>query len=205
MFLGEMGANTKMTRLYGWGRKPERVVLRSLTDIERRPRSWSRYDRPGRRLTLVIDGAMTGEVFSAYVQQQLAPTLSPDDIVMLDNLSSHKHARIRDAIEAVGGTLAYLSPYSPNLNPIERHFSKLKELLRKHAERTNDSLWTRIGQLVIEFTLTNAATISVTVDPSRTNSESVLGSTLSPLSSKRLITGRDSKLLIQNRQKQTVN
>ena len=101
---------------------------------------------------LVIDGALTGELFLAYVQQQLIPTLSPGDIVVLDNLSSHKHAGVRESLEAAGCTLAYLPPYSPDLNPIELLFSKLKSLLRKHAERTIDSLWTRIGQLVDEFT-----------------------------------------------------
>ena len=77
--------------------------------------------------------------------------MSPGDIVVLDNLSSHKHAGVRESIEVAGCTLAYLPPYSPDLNPIELLFSKLKSLLRKHAERTVDSLWTRIGKLVTEF------------------------------------------------------
>ena len=90
-------------------------------------------------------------MFLAYVPQQLVPTLTPGDIVVLDNLSSHHRAGIREAIEAAGGTLAYLPPYSPDLNPLELLFSKLKSRLRKHVERTLDSLWTRLGQLVSEF------------------------------------------------------
>ena len=89
-----------------------------------------------------------------HVQQQLVPTLTPGDIVVMDNLSSHHRAGIREAIESAGCTLAYLPPYGPDLNPIEQLFSKLKSQLRKHAERTLDSLdslWTRIGQLVSEF------------------------------------------------------
>ena len=103
---------------------------------------------------MVIDGAMNGDLFLAYVQQQLVPTLHRGDIVVMDNLSSHKKPGVREAIEQAGATLAYLPPYSPDLNPIELAFSKLKTLLRKHAERTRESLWDRIGKLVDEFTPT---------------------------------------------------
>ena len=99
----------------------------------------------------VIDGARNGALFLAYIPQQLVPTLTPGDIVVLDNLSSHHRAGIREAIEAAGGTLAYLPPYSPDLNPLELLFSKRKSRLRKHAERTRESLWTRLDQLVSEF------------------------------------------------------
>ena len=98
----------------------------------------------------VFDGPINGESFRAYVEQILVPTLKPGDIVVLDNLSHHR-AGIREALEAAGCTLAYLPPYSPDLNPLELLFSKLKSRLRKHAERTRDSLWTRLGQLVSEF------------------------------------------------------
>ena len=97
---------------------------------------------------LVIDGTMNGELFLAYVQQQLAPTLTPGDIVVMDNLSSHHLAGVR---EAASRTLVYRPPYRPDPNPIERLFSKRKSRLRKHAERTRDSLWNRIGQLASEF------------------------------------------------------
>ena len=105
----------------------------------------------GMTAPMVIDGAMNGDLFLAYVRQQLVPTLHCGDIVVMDNLSSHKKPGVKEAIEQAGATLAYLPPYSPDLNPIELAFSKLKTLLRKHAERTRESLWNRIGKLVDEF------------------------------------------------------
>ncbi len=103
---------------------------------------------------LVLDGAINGAVFLAYVEQFLAPTLSPGDVVVLDNLSSHKVAGVREAIEARGATLLYLPPYSPDLNPIELAFSKLKGLLRDAAERTVEALWQTIGRLLGRFSPT---------------------------------------------------
>lgn len=94
----------------------------------------------------VFDGAINGERFRAYVEQVLAPTLRPDDIVLLDNLSSHKIAGIKDAITAQGAQLLYLPPYSPDLNPIEQAFAKFKAALRKAAERTREALWQTIGR-----------------------------------------------------------
>ena len=110
----------------------------------------------GLRLTgmtapMVLDGPINGQWFQAYVDQVLVPTLSPGDIVVMDNLGSHKGAGVRKAIEATGATLLYLPPYSPDFNPIEKAFSKLKALLRKAAERTVDALWNRIGELLKEF------------------------------------------------------
>ena len=94
---------------------------------------------------------MNGETFLAYIQQQLAPTLQPGDIVVLDNLSSHKVSGVRETIERAGATLLYLPPYSPDLNPIELAFSKLKRLLRDAAERTVEALWRTIGRLLERF------------------------------------------------------
>ena len=88
---------------------------------------------------LVIDGAINGELFLAYVEQMLAPTLSPGEIVVLDNLSSHKVKGVREAVEARGATTLYLPPYSPDLNPIEQAFAKLKRLLRSAAARTREA------------------------------------------------------------------
>lgn len=99
----------------------------------------------------VIDGAVNGESFLAYVEQVLVPTLRPGDIVVLDNLSSHKVGGVRAAVEAAGATLRYLPPYSPDLNPIEQLFAKLKAILRKVAARTVEGLWAAIGQLVQAF------------------------------------------------------
>jgi transposase len=106
---------------------------------------------------MVLDGPVNGQWFQAYVDQVLVPTLSPDDIVIMDNLGSHKGAGVRKAIEAAGATLLYLPPYSPDFNPIEKAFSKLKALLRKAAERTVDALWDRIGLLLREFSPTECA------------------------------------------------
>jgi transposase len=99
----------------------------------------------------VVDGPMNGDVFEAYVRQQLVPTLKPGDIVIMDNLSSHKRAGVREAIEAVGAQLQYLPPYSPDLNPIELAFSKLKSLLRKAEERTVSGLWKMLGEALDAF------------------------------------------------------
>lgn len=96
-------------------------------------------------MPLVIDGAMNREIFRAYVEQILAPTLVPGDPVILDNLSSHKVAGVREAIEAAGARLLHLPPYSPDLNPIEQACANLKSLLRKAATRSVDALWTAIG------------------------------------------------------------
>ena len=102
------------------------------------------------RLTapMVADGPMDGEMFLAWVRQFLCPTLQPGDIVVLDNLSSHKVDKVQLAIAAVGATVLYLPPDSPDLNPIEKLFSKLKSLLRKTAKRSVDDLWMEIGQLL---------------------------------------------------------
>ena len=103
---------------------------------------------------LVVDGAINGELFLSYVRQQLAPTLLHGDIVGMDNLSAHKVAGVRQAIEAADAQVVYLPPYSPDLNPIELVFSKFKWLVRSAAERTVDGLWRLCGQLLDQFTST---------------------------------------------------
>jgi transposase len=101
---------------------------------------------------MVLDGPINGDWFEAYVSQILLPTLRPGDVVLMDNLSSHKRASVQEMIEAKGARLRFLPPYSPDFNPIEMAFSKLKALLRKVAERTVDGLWTAIGRFVDVFT-----------------------------------------------------
>ena len=101
---------------------------------------------------MVLDGPINGDAFQAYVEQVLVPQLAPGDIVVMDNLGSHKRPAIRAAIEAAGARLLYLPPYSPDFNPIENAFAKLKALLRKAAARTVDGLWSVIGRLVDLFT-----------------------------------------------------
>ena len=101
---------------------------------------------------MVLDGPINRDAFQAYVDQVLVPELRPGDVVVMDNLSSHKGPAVRRAIEAVGASLLYLPPYSPDLNPIENAFAKLKALLRKAAERTVGALWDRIGIALDAFT-----------------------------------------------------
>lgn len=103
---------------------------------------------------LVLDGAINGEAFLAYIEQFLAPTLADGDIVIADNLSSHKIAGVREAIEARGASLWFLPPYSPDLNPIEQAFAKLKQLVRSVAPRTREGLWNALGSAVRRFTPT---------------------------------------------------
>lgn len=100
----------------------------------------------------VIDGPINGRSFLAYVEQLLVPTLAPGDIVIMDNLGSHKGQAVRKAIRAAGAKLFFLPPYSPDLNPIEQVFAKLKTLLRKAEERTVEATWRRIGLLLTAFT-----------------------------------------------------
>ena len=101
---------------------------------------------------MVLDGPINGRAFQAYVDQVLVPELRKGDIVVMDNLGSHKGASVRAAIEAAGAKLLYLPPYSPDFNPIENAFSKLKALLRKAAERTVEGLWNAIGRCLDRFT-----------------------------------------------------
>ena len=105
----------------------------------------------GMTAPMVLDGAMNGTAFLAYVEQVLVPTLSLGDIVVMDNLSAHKSAGVRSAIEAAGASLRHLPPYSPDFNPIEQAFSKLKALLRKAAARTIPDLWAAIAEAIPLF------------------------------------------------------
>jgi len=94
---------------------------------------------------------MNGDIFEAYTKQQLVPTLKSGDVVVMDNLAAHKRVAVREAIEAVGAKLVFLPPYSPDFNPIELLFAKLKWLLRIAQERTVEALWKRIGKLIDRF------------------------------------------------------
>jgi transposase len=106
---------------------------------------------------MVLDGPMDQDAFLAYVREILCPTLHPGDIVIADNLRSHKNEAVRTAIEAVGATIRYLPPYSPDFNPIEMVFAKLKAFLKKAAHRTVDALWNDIGTLLTTFSPTECA------------------------------------------------
>lgn len=105
----------------------------------------------------VLDQPINGQSFAAYVEQFLVPTLKPGDVVIMDNLSSHKRPAIRQAIRSVGARLLFLPPYSPDLNPIEQMFAKLKHLLRKAAKRTAEATWQCIGSLLDAFSADECA------------------------------------------------
>lgn len=143
-----------MARRYGWGKTSSRVIDSVPHGHWKTTTFVAALRTTGLTAPTVLDGPMNGEFFLAYVEQQLVPTLHAGDLVVMDNLSSHKQAGVRDAIESVGADLMYLPPYSPDLNPIELAFSKFKSLLRRHAERTIEDLWQRIGQLLDHFTTT---------------------------------------------------
>lgn len=151
VFLDETAASTHMARRYGWGPRSARVISDVPHGHWKTTTFVGALRTSGMTAPTVIDGAMNGELFLAYVEQQLVPTLQAGDIVVMDNLSSHKRAGVQEAIAAAGATLMYLPPYSPDLNPIELAFSKLKTLLRKSAARTVPELWDRIGELVQQF------------------------------------------------------
>ena len=152
VFLDETSAATNMVRRYGWGPKGERLVDAVPAGHWKTTTFVAGLRHDGVVAPFVLDGPMTGEVFRAYVAQMLAPALLPGDVVVMDNLPAHKVAGIKEAIRAAGASILYLPPYSPDLNPIEQFFAKLKALLRKAAARTQDALWSTIGQALDAFT-----------------------------------------------------
>ena len=151
VFLDETWATTNMARRYGRAPRGERVIASVPHGHWKTSTFVAGLREDAITAPLVIDGAMNGETFRAYIEQFLAPTLAHGDIVIMDNLSSHKVAGVREAIEARGASLIYLPPYSPDLNPIEQAFAKLKALLRKAAPRTVESLWSVIGESLSAF------------------------------------------------------
>ena len=157
VFLDETWTTTNMARRFGRSPNGERVIGAVPQGHWQTSTFVAGLRQNGLIAPLVLDGAMDGEAFLAYVQQFLAPALRPGDIVVIDNLSSHKVAGVREAIEAAGASLLYLPPYSPDLNPIEQVFAKLKALLRSAACRTLDALWTRIGSVLTRFTAQECA------------------------------------------------
>ena len=151
VFVDETWAKTNMTRTRGWATRGQRLL--AAVPFAR----WSTMTfLAGLRATgitapFVFDGPINACLFQAWVEQVLVPTLRPGDIVVLDNLGSHKGPAVRRAIRQVGAHLLFLPPYSPDLNPIEMMFAKLKTLLRKADERSIAAVWHRIGSLLNEF------------------------------------------------------
>src|SRR6202008_3356303 len=144
IFIDETGASTKMARLRGRAFKGERCRA-SVPFCHWKTTTFTAALRStGLTAPLVLNGPMDGAAFLAYVRQVLVTGLKPGDIVIMDNLRAHKVKGVREAIESAGAHLIYLPPYSPDLNPIENAFSKLKAILRKAAARTIDDLWAAI-------------------------------------------------------------
>jgi transposase len=141
-----------MTRTYGRSQLGSRLIEKTPSGRWQTTTFLGALRAEGFVAPLTVEGAINGPLFCAWVKQHLVPTLRPGDIVVMDNLSSHKVAGVRQAIEEAGAELRYLPPYSPDLNPIELAFSKLKKLLRDGAERTADKLWTLCGRILDEFT-----------------------------------------------------
>lgn len=157
VFLDETWLKTNMIKTTGWAPKGERLVDHAPfghwnTQTFIAALRHDRLDAPW-----VIPGAINAELFATYIETQLAPSLSSGDVVILDNLSSHKTPRAARALREVGAWFLFLPPYSPDLNPIEMAFSKLKALIRKAAARTYDDLWRAAGQVCDLFSPTECA------------------------------------------------
>jgi len=152
VFVDEMGTNTSLAPLYGWSCRGERARLKA-------PRNWgtnltllASITREGIGPCLAVEGATTREVFEAYLEHVLVLSLRPGQVVVMDNLTSHKGGRVKELIEGIGCELLYLPPYSPDLNPIEQAFSKVKALLRRAEARTRAILIGVMGQALSAVT-----------------------------------------------------
>jgi transposase len=152
VFIDETGASTKMARLYGRSRRGTRCIASIPHGHWKTTTFVGAMRQTGMTAPMLLDGAMDGAAFLAYVEQVLGPTLQPGDIVVMDNLPAHKPDEVRSAIEQAGAALRYLPPYSPDLNPIEMAFAKLKAILKKAAARTVEDLWQAIAAPLPRFT-----------------------------------------------------
>ena len=152
VFLDETSTSTNMVRQYGRCPKGERLVDAVPQGHWKTTTLVAGVRQSGIVAPLVLSGAMTGEIFRAYVEQMLAPSLRPGDVVVLDKLPVHRVAGICEAVQAVGASVLYLPAYSPDLNPIEQVFAKLKAFLRKASTRTKQALWSTIGELLCQCT-----------------------------------------------------
>lgn len=147
VFIDETATNTKMYKQMGWSRKGERLIDFVPFGHWKTQTFISGLRHNGMTAPWVIDGPMNKATFEVYVETQLAPTLNKGDVVILDNLSSHKSAKAKQILRDIGCWFLFLPPYSPDLNPIEMAFSKLKTLLRKACARSFDEVWKNIGEI----------------------------------------------------------
>jgi len=157
VFIDETWATTNMARRYGRCARGRRLRAAVPHGHWQTSTFVAGLRQEGITAPFVIGHAMNGCIFRAYVERVLAPTLEPGDVVIMDNLGSHKVAGVRSAIEARGATLLYLPAYSPDLNPIEQAFAKLKALLRTAAKRTVEDLWNALGETLDRFSTAECA------------------------------------------------
>jgi len=151
VFIDETWAKTNLARTRGRARRGVRLLAKVPYGHWKTTTFVAALRSVGLTAPTVVDGAMNGATFLAYVRQQLVPTLATGDLVIMDNLAAHKVAGVREAIEAAGAKILYLPPYSPDLNPIELVFSKLKWLLRSAQARTVEALHSLLGKLLDQF------------------------------------------------------
>ena len=164
IFLDECGTNTKMARLYGRAKRGERCRAAIPHGHWKTTTLVAGLSSDGIIAPMTLDGAMDGEMFSAYVTTLLAPCLMPGDIVIMDNLPAHKVSGARQAIEDAGARIVFLPPYSPDFNPIEKAIAQMKSFLKKTAARTKAELDTAIAKAIDIVTPQNAQTISQRAD-----------------------------------------
>lgn len=157
IFIDETWAKTNMVRLRGRAPVGQRLVDKTPHGHWKTTTLIAALGMDGIRCSTTVDGAVNADVFEAFVKQVLLPELKPGDVVVMDNLSSHKRVRTRALIEGVGARLRFLPPYSPDLNPIEMIFAKIKQLLRSLACRTRDALWREMQSVLDQITPTDAA------------------------------------------------
>jgi len=157
VFIDETWVKTNMAPLRGWGPCGQRLPGRAPFGHWNTSTFLAALRRDAITAPCVFDGPINGEAFRAYVEQVLVPTLQPGDIVVMDNLGSHKGKAVRSMIRKAGARLFFLPPYSPDLNPIEQVFAKLKHMLRKAQERTTERSWRRIAELLDCFSKTECA------------------------------------------------
>jgi len=156
VFIDETWCKTNMTRLRGRALRGERLIEKVPHGHWKTTSLIAALDVQGIRCSTTVDGAINGDMFVAFCQQVLAATLQPGDLVVMDNLSSHKVTGVRQAIEDTGASVVYLPPYSPDFNPIELAFSKLKQLMRSAAHRTVAGLWGQTQGLLDQITSSDA-------------------------------------------------
>ena len=156
IFIDETWAKTNMTRRYGRAPIGQRLIDKTPHGHWQTTTLIAALGIEGVRCSTLVDGAVNGDVFESFVQQVLVPELRPGDVVIMDNLSSHKRIRTRELIERAGARLVFLPPYSPDLNPIEMIFAKVKQLLRSLACRTRDALWQAMQSVLDQVTSTDA-------------------------------------------------